>query len=38
MTWSFMDTPPQERTLRLLSFPDMSNWYIDKVYALMKSS
>jgi len=31
-----MDTPPTGETLRLLSFPDMSNWYIDKVYALMK--
>ncbi|NLN71834.1 MAG: ArsA family ATPase [Thermoplasmatales archaeon] len=31
-----MDTPPTGETLRLLSFPDMSNWYIDKIYALMK--
>lgn len=31
-----IDTPPTGETLRLLSFPDVSNWYIDKVYGLVK--
>lgn len=31
-----MDTAPTGETLRLLSFPDISNWYIDRMYSLLK--
>jgi arsenite-transporting ATPase len=31
-----IDTAPTGETLRLLSFPDITNWYIDKMFGLMK--
>jgi len=31
-----MDTAPTAETLRLLSFPDVSQWYINKFYGLAK--
>ena len=31
-----MDTAPTAETLRLLSFPDISQWYINKFYGLAK--
>jgi len=31
-----MDTAPTAETLRLLSFPDISNWYADRLFSLMK--
>lgn len=31
-----IDTPPTGETLRLLSFPDVSNWYIDRLFGLIK--
>ena len=31
-----IDTPPTGETLRLLSFPDVSNWYIDKLFGMVK--
>ena len=31
-----MDTAPTAETLRLLSFPDVSNWYADKLFGIMK--
>lgn len=31
-----MDTAPTAETLRLLSFPDISNWYADRLFSLLK--
>lgn len=31
-----LDTAPTAETLRLLSFPEISDWYIDKMYRLFK--
>lgn len=31
-----MDTAPTGETLRLMSFPDITNWYIDKAFGLLK--
>ena len=31
-----MDTAPTAETLRLLSFPDVSNWYADKLFGIVK--
>ncbi|MDD1772807.1 MAG: ArsA family ATPase [Methanomassiliicoccales archaeon] len=33
-----MDTAPTAETLRLLSFPDTANWYIDKFYKMFKNT
>ena len=32
-----LDTAPTGETLRLLSFPDVSDWYFDKIYKVLKN-
>jgi arsenite/tail-anchored protein-transporting ATPase len=32
-----VDTAPTAETLRLLSFPDVSDWWFDKIYKLMRN-
>ena len=31
-TWSIVDCAPTGETLRLLSFPDVARWWLDKVF------
>ncbi|MBR4697316.1 MAG: TRC40/GET3/ArsA family transport-energizing ATPase, partial [Candidatus Methanomethylophilaceae archaeon] len=31
-----LDTAPTGETLRLLSFPDVSNWYMDRLFSILK--
>ena len=31
-----LDTAPTGETLRLLSFPDVSNWYLDRMFSMIK--
>ncbi len=31
-----MDTAPTGETLRLLSFPDVTNWYLDRAFSMVK--
>ena len=31
-----LDTAPTGETLRLLSFPDVSNWYLDRMFSMVK--
>lgn len=33
-----LDTAPTGETLRLLSFPDISDWYFDKMYRVLKNT
>ena len=33
-----LDTAPTAETLRLLSFPEMSDWYFDKLYKIFKNT
>lgn len=33
-----MDTAPTAETLRLLSFPDVADWYFDKMYKIFKNT
>jgi len=32
-----IDTAPTADTIRLLSYPDVANWYIDKVFSVMRN-